>query len=237
MDKKYAVITEAFRKEITSVDEKKLIRDFYVYREGDLGLIHPAVIDFYLKLDKNMKNLTGYKDKKGRRTYQPTPPTFPEERACDAFFDGGYFHDKEDIPLLLHGVNLPEMSIISKRNEYFIVPLRNNELVEINGTSLADVKRGVKKIHKEHNVLRPTYVVINGKWRGYDYVLDKLVEEQWNHLEAFDRLMKNKIHEIPIEITRREISDGEVKDNQKFFDSIEGLRRWREMSAHAKVGI
>lgn len=217
-DKKYVIVTNAYRQTLHK-DSFMCAVEVHTsnYRSGELGLIHPAIVDFYSDLENNMKKSPG--DERFGGAKLASPPAKPY--SDDIALTGMYKHDKRDIPVLLYA-NLG--SIYNPRySDYLMITLRDREFLPIRGTDLDSVKRAF---------------YMKSKKSAY---LEKKIDEVWKHLEAFDILKNNEIHSIPIEVACRYISDEYVKQEEKYLRSlrdcdIRRARSWRD--AHYKaVGL
>ncbi len=53
-NRKYVMIKGAFRENIKYDDiSKRIYKNFYIYRQGDLGLIHSCIVSFWSNFNKN----------------------------------------------------------------------------------------------------------------------------------------------------------------------------------------
>ncbi len=208
------MINGAFRENVKYDDISKVIyKNFYIYRKGDLGLIHPCIVSLWNNFNKNY-HIRG----KGVKSFNAEHSTwgFPV-----------YTHKKEeDIPVLLFRGNLLNCGSYysGRKREYFIVPLRKNEFIEIEGTSLGEIREWLKEEYKKRNIEILSYPLGISPERA----LEKTIENQWKELTMFNP-NKTKICDIPIEFSRREIGNDEVESENRFIREIAKLKEYRRI--------
>ncbi len=106
-----------------------------------------------------------------------------------------------------------------RKREYFIVPLRKNEFTEIEGASLGEVREWLKEEYKKRNIRVSSYP----SGISPEKALEKTIENQWKELTMFNP-NRTKIYDIPIEFSRREISDDEVESDNRLMKKIEKFK-------------
>lgn len=200
MDKYYVVVVDAERQRLNNGN---LVQ--YGYRIGDMGLVHPKILDFY----KNFEQ-TEYAPvilKEGNES------TFV--RGISVFQTSGlmielYKHDPKDIQVLMCRGNLanggrspgkdgnpPEL--VPRR--YFMTALRDGEFITINGYDLPEVKDQVKRTYANKN--------IKTCCSAEEFIAE--IERQWKYLNVFDNWIEQhkdvssaraRIHDVPMEVAQ-----------------------------------
>lgn len=168
----------------------------YTYRKGDLGLLHPSIVEFYSDYNSNTKDLP--------------ISCFP---ARTSFLDlGTYTYHEEDIPILLFEGYLlfGGPSKIQTKRDYFIAPLREREFTELSSTSLSQLKKEIKTFYQEKRI---------SPYCRKD-TLNREIKNQYNHLQNLDDLLARGIHTIPIETSKREISSDTIRSAQDLLKKI-----------------
>lgn len=217
---KYVIVSSAVRERINRTsdkDHKPIAKvEALDYRKGDLGLFHPAIIDFYSDYDNNMKRV---QDEEGlSRMFSEGSRTIPSASNIDHHF---YEHDKKGIPILLYNGNLTEGRQTDFKGEekgYFIILLRDGEFNHLERSSLTFARKSIKKFFKENDLKfrkEQTDPILGGKVD----TLDSVIEHHWNYLKAFDITHRKRVQDIPVEPAYIKIS----KEIQKYEQE-----RWEE---------
>lgn len=208
--KQYVIITDA-KREIMWNSGSDLRPDIKIdkcdYRKGELGLIHPAITDFYSDLENNLKKADT--EIFGCKITKKCPDFF------NAFGDnymhiGPYKQKKSDKIILLY-----DMHGLNNSGRYIIVPLKRGEYTTIDGTDKESIRKGLDAL---------------GKSMRIPLAIDELIDYSWRNLEAFDILMKDKIYNIPIEVSLRKIPKKMIEQREDFLRDLEDCETARARS-------
>ena len=200
-DKSYIIVANAERQVMTTNKHalkqpnfKPIVeRRSYDYREGDLGMLHPSAIDFF----------RNFSPKKPSRNSGILSTVTAYERGN--FLDTiGTGIDSDEFPVVMYD---KEVRI---GEGYIIVPLMQSEFVRLRGKSLDYIKKKIAGWEEKEDLIAAC------RQDG----LDDWIEEQYRHLGAFETLMNGRYDQIPVERTKRKISDEKIKSETEFLSDL-----------------
>ena len=137
-DKRYAVVTNATRQTFSynPYQNGNVERGSYDYRRGELGLLHPTIIDFFGSYEENMR--------------MHAAKSIMATKASPII----YFHEEGDIPVLLYAQSLIGWS--HKRPvQYLIAILKDGEFEEISDTDFGHVRNSVVDVRTRNKIYTP----------------------------------------------------------------------------------
>ncbi len=137
MKGEFIVITNAVRERVHEV-----VKEFYNYRTGDLGLLHPLITKLFSNLERNLDD---YLKAKYGTSEVKSDGYWPRLILKSGESYGLYIHDKEDVPVLMFGGNLSRGC--KDGLGYFLITLKEDEFIRINGTSILKVIEGVTEVY------------------------------------------------------------------------------------------
>ncbi|MEK6856705.1 MAG: hypothetical protein AABX49_01690 [Nanoarchaeota archaeon] len=202
-DKSYVIIRGAERQILTTNMHAIKQPDFkpkiearsYDHREGDIGMLYPEVTDFFRKFSP-----------KKPRPDSGILRTVTAYEIGNSLYSIGTGIKSDELPVIVYDEK------IGLGERYFVVPLMQSEFVKLRGRSLDHLKNKVTGQGEREDLVAAR--------RGVG--LEEWIEDQYRHLNAFETLMKGRYDQIPVERTKRQISDEEIKLKSEFL-----LRLWR----------
>lgn len=218
-EKTYIVVTNAHREIMTHSKPGLRSRTGvmgYSYRKGDLGLIHPEIVEFYSDLSNNMQNESGT----GSKSYHAIPTS--------GMLIEVFKYNQEDVPILMWKGNLSGdrsyAPLQTNERDHFLVALKEGEYSKIEGNDLVAVKQGVNEIYSK-------YRINNSQPSRNSGELEKATEEQWKMLEKADNFIReNGIDHIPLEMAQRHIEDSSISNVQSLKERLDANRKFRHDS-------
>jgi len=218
MDGQYVIVIDAPRQRIgVNYEREKVTSEVqtFGYRFGKVGLIHQGIVDFHKKVrdgESEAERLWNEDPKSHPYPFSPSPSIrifrnnaflFEQNSTHHGIFgpSGGRFHRPttvEGIPVLFYDQEEPYSHIetpeLSKFEKYFIADLGESEVMKIEADNLEEVVE-----------VRDSILELSGTSQ-----IRSNVKEQ---LEMLRRYGPNMLPpwEIPLEITRREITKKEAK--------------------------
>ena len=186
MKGEFIVVTNAVRERI-----RETVKESYNYRTGDLGLLHPLITKLFSNLERNLDD---YLEAKYGISEVKSGGYWPRLILRSGESYGLYIHDKEDVPVLMFGGNLSRGC--KDGLGYFLITLKEDEFIRINGTSLIKVIEGVTEVY---NLNGFELSVSEKKFRSAIYYL-------WKGLCRFS-FSNNGIIELGLEYAPRRIRD------------------------------
>jgi hypothetical protein len=225
MSRKFAIITNARRETMYSTypsvnPEVKV--SAYDYRKGELGMIHPRILDFYSDLEKNLRKSAG-KEYGKIQLSSDDDVCIPGSQSFFSATDMApypYKQEKDDIPVLMYSLQ----SRMPTRQGYFIGIFKRGEFSEISRLEITDVKKEAEKICARNKL---------GSWKS----IENMIDETWRHLIVFEVLMKGKFDQIPVEISYKKISQSDVSIQEKLVKDLKEneFRRARSNSPFSEA--
>ena len=219
-EKSYVVVTEAVREKMwddyrppACIDVKKTS---YQYHRGQLGLLHPLIVEFFSDYEQNVRKagegidiLVKMATKRGMTTSIPTSGLMAEF----------YRHKEGDIPILTTDSVRGEL-------KYVMLILSEGEFEKISGTKLLGVQKEVKEIYQRKGI------VCGNRYSGKsaEETLEMKLKEQWKTLECFEQLRGDLIETIPIEVAQKNIPEEVLIRKKDFLKNLYELDLARRRS-------
>jgi hypothetical protein len=89
------------------------------------------------------------------------------------------------------------------------LPLRKGEFIGLSSKDLGDILQEMDKLCQEHDIPQEESKVIN--W--------------WRHLECFETLMNDQLHEVPFEAVSRDIRQEQIDNVRKYGAEMDRIDR------------